>query len=567
MRRSLCSLREILLTIALHSCSIAPSAAEATFTNPILPGGYPDPSICRVQDDFYVVNSTFEYFPALPIHHSRDLVNWELIGHAIDREEQASGRVNLVDVQSDGGIHAPSLRCRDNQFYVITTNVYQPAEPGLPTEMVNFVLTADNPSGPWSMPHVIEGAPGIDPDLFFDDDGTVWYLGNHAPADAAYPGEGEIWLQQLDTEHWSLIGERYFLWRGALKNAIWAEGPHLYKAYGRYYLLVAEGGTSFDHAVTIASSPTLTGPYIGNGRNPILTSRHLSYDHWVHSTGHADLVELQDGRWYMVALGVRGDIERGSNMGRETHLIPVQWELEPYVWKAEKIYWPVAAPLSGRVERVNLAPFPNARQQPVSVFVDEFDAPTLGMAWNFRRVPLANTVSLTDRPGFLSLSSSPNRPQNRERASLLGFRQTETDFEYQVAMHFMPRQLGAQAGINLFQKDDNYLAVTIVLEESNFFIQTELQSPNHSLQRVAREALTQFDGEIHFRIISRNGEYTVQYALKANDNWSDLTQVGGNHLISRGYTGAYLGLYAQCDSCGVPETSYFDRVEYRPLPR
>ena len=199
MRRSLCSLREILLTIALHSCSIAPSAAEATFTNPILPGGYPDPSICRVQDDFYVVNSTFEYFPALPIHHSRDLVNWELIGHAIDREEQAGGRVNLVDVQSDGGIHAPSLRCRDNQFYVITTNVYQPAEHGLPTEMANFVLTADNPSGPWSMPHVIEGAPGIDPDLFFDDDGTVWYLGNHAPADAAYPGEGEIWLQQLDT--------------------------------------------------------------------------------------------------------------------------------------------------------------------------------------------------------------------------------------------------------------------------------------------------------------------------------------------------------------------------------
>ena len=159
------------------------------------------------------------------------------------------------------------------------------------------------------------GAPGIDPDLFFDDDGSVWYLGNHAPSDAAYPGEGEIWLQRLDPQTWQLVGERHFLWRGALKRAIWAEGPHLYKQDGRYYLLVAEGGTSFNHAVTIAVSDELTGPYEGNERNPILTSRHLSYDNWVNSTGHADLVELEDGRWYMVALGIRNDEEDGAIWG------------------------------------------------------------------------------------------------------------------------------------------------------------------------------------------------------------------------------------------------------------
>ena len=265
---------------------------EDRFTNPIIPGGYPDPSICRVGKDFYIANSSFEYFPGLPIHHSKDLVNWELIGHGLHLREQASGLVNLVDVQSDGGIHAPSLRCHNGKFYLITTNVYSPTEPGKDTQMVNFVLTADDPTGPWSMPNVIDGAPGIDPDLFFDDDGSVWYVGNHAPANASYPGEGEIWLQRLDPTSWELIGERHFLWRGALKRAIWAEGPHIYKHDGRYYMLVAEGGTSFNHAVTIAVSDSLTGPYEGNERNPILTSRHLSYDNWVNSTGHADLVEL-----------------------------------------------------------------------------------------------------------------------------------------------------------------------------------------------------------------------------------------------------------------------------------
>ena len=165
-------------------------------------------------------------------------------------------------------------------------------------------------------PHVIDGAPGIDPDLFFDDDGSVWYLGNHAPSDAAYPGEGEIWLQRLDPRL-AASGRATFPMARCLKTRDWAEGPHLYKQDGRYYLLVAEGGTSFNHAVTIAVSDELTGPYEGNERNPILTSRHLSYDNWVNSTGHADLVELEDGRWYMVALGIRNDEERRSNMGRK----------------------------------------------------------------------------------------------------------------------------------------------------------------------------------------------------------------------------------------------------------
>ena len=174
------------LLVAFFSCNIY---SQETFTNPIINGGYPDPSIVRVDDDFYVVNSSFEYFPALPIHHSKDLVNWELIGYGIDRPSQATGKVNLYDVQQQGGIHAPSIRYHDGLFYIVTTNVYSPKDNSKPTEMVNFILTAENPSGPWSQPHVIEDAPGIDPDIFFDDNGKVWFVGTH---DTGNPNKNEI---------------------------------------------------------------------------------------------------------------------------------------------------------------------------------------------------------------------------------------------------------------------------------------------------------------------------------------------------------------------------------------
>ena len=191
--------------------------------------------------------------------------------------------------------------------------------------MVNFIITAKDPAGPWSDPHVIEGAPGIDPDLFFDDDGKVYFVGTHAVGKPTVNGIGEIWVQELDLESRELKGDRTSVWRGACGGCC-VEGPHMYKVNGKYYLMVAEGGTSHHHAVMIAASDDVTGPFESNPRNPIFTSRHLSKSNWVHSTGHADLVELPDGRWYMVALGIRSDVDGASNMGRETHLMPVIWE-------------------------------------------------------------------------------------------------------------------------------------------------------------------------------------------------------------------------------------------------
>ena len=390
--------------------AISGQSQEAIFINPIIPGGYPDPSICRVDDDFYIVNSSFEYFPGLPIHHSKDLVNWELIGYGLHRPDQCQDPNNLVDVQQRGGIHAPTIRYNNGTFYIITTNVYDPPKKEERAMMRNFIITAEDPKGPWSDPHIIEGAPGIDPDIFFDDDGKVYYVGTHAPGDSSQNGIGEIWIQELDLENWKLTGPRTTIWDGACGGCC-VEGPHMYKENGLYYLLVAEGGTGTNHAVMMAASENLTGPYESNPRNPVLTSRHLSLDNWVHSTGHADLVQLQDGRWYMVALGKRGEVNRATNMGRETHLIPVEWEpaimrweqVSEDRWEPVEYMWPVAAPETGRILRKTALPFEDHPQFYNDAFHDDFDNSVLGPEWNFRRVPNGQTYSLDDQPGRLRL--------------------------------------------------------------------------------------------------------------------------------------------------------------------
>ena len=471
-------------------------------------------------------------------------------------------------MQSDGGIHAPTIRCRNGKYYIITTNVYTP--PGGETQFVNFVITADNPEGPWSMPHVLDGAPGIDPDIFFDDDGRVWYVGTHSPENPNFPGEGEIWLQEIDADNWRLVGERHFLWRGAC-GGVWAEGPHMYKRDGRYYLMVAEGGTSFNHAVVIAVSDDITGPYSSNPRNPILTSRHLSYDHWVNSTGHADLIQLPDGRWYMVALGIRGDLERRSNMGRETHLIPVSWEREPFWWQDVKTEWPVAAPVTGRVERLNPLPFAGERQIRGKGFEDDFDSGSLNLAWNFRRVPMPGTWSLTG--GRLRLAAHPNVIKERGRASLVGFRQTESDFSYTASMAFAPDDEGSEAGMMLFQKDNNYLGFTVILVAGKHVLRSVVSLPEQDAKRtrevreLKRQELDAYKGEIVLRVESVNDRYRLQYSLDGGDTFAAFLETRADHLLSRGYTGAYLGLYATGNGATSDDFADYDSVKYEAFPR
>ena len=549
------SIKIIKFLFVLFSIS---SFGQEVFKNPILAGGYPDPSICKVGDTFYLVNSSFEYFPGLPIHKSTDLINWELIGHGLHRESQASSTVNLVDVQSNGGIHAPTIRFNKGVYYIISTNVYYDAEKNK-TDMVNFIITANNPAGPWSDPIHIEGAPGIDPDLFFDDNGRVWYVGNQAPENPSFNGEGEIWLQELDLNEYSLIGERHLLWRGAC-GGVWAEGPHMYKKDGKYYLIIAEGGTSFNHAVMVAMSENIEGPYISNPRNPILTSRHLSYDNWVNSTGHGDIVELDDGRYYMVILGIRNEINRGSNMGRETFIAPLSWEREPFEWKENKDLWPVVSPISGKVEKENDVIFTNSTQINSYDFRDDFNSKTLGLKWNFRRLPLENIYSLDKREGFLRIFSNQNIIKERHRAALMGFKQNQTNFEYFTSMNFNPENNKSEAGISIFQKDDNYLNFTVVKKDGNFFIKVNAYN-NNKLILKDEQLIPDYKGKIKLKISSEEGEYKLFYSTRGF-RYRLFDKLKNDILLSKGYTGAHIGLYITSNGEDSNDYVDFDYVDY-----
>ena len=548
-------------------------AKEGFYINPVISGAHPDPSICRVGDDFYIVNSSFEYFPGLPIHHSKDLVNWELIGHGLHREDQCNGEMNLVDVQSDGGIHAPTIRYHKGKFYIITTNVYNSGD-GKPGLMRNFIITAENPSGPWSNPHIIEGAPGIDPDIFFDSDGKVYFIGTHNPGDMNSNGIGEIWVQELDIKNWMLIGERKTVWDGVFGCC--TEGPHIYKEHGLYYLLVAEGGTGRNHAVMMAASKNIFGPYEENPRNPVLTTRHVTEDYFVNSTGHADMIELPDKRWYMVSLGKRNDLDGDANMGRETYLTPMVWEptivkwqqVTDTKWEPVKYLFPVASPLTGKVERYEKLPFRDKPQYINNNFMDDFLFSKLDLDWTFIRVPQKNTYSLEANSGSLRLYTKPGTIENRKRFSMIGFRQRESDFEYQVKMEFAPNDDKVESGIIHYQKESNYLSNTVYKENKRFYLEQKLKEKDKVNEKtIKRILLKNYKNNILFKVVSKSGKYTFHYSLDNGENFIYYSSLDAIKMLDRNYTGALLGVYATSNKKRSNDYADFDWVRYHDFVR
>jgi len=302
--------------------------------NPLLPGFWPDPSICRVGADYYLANSSFEYVPGIPLHHSTDLVTWTPIGHAIDRP----GQLDLSRVRDSGGLYAPALRYSAGTFYLACTVVGESPDAG------SFYVTATDPRGDWSDPVFLPDAIGFDPSMYFADDGRVWWVQCREKADGAYEGETEVWLRELDLAAGALVGPEHLIGGAKLKGGRWAEGPHIHHRDGWFYLLTAEGGTELAHAVMVARSRTVTGPYEPFAHNPILTHRHLGRTSTVRSVGHLDLVDDPAGGWHAVALASRQVGDRVV-LGRETFGAEIGWEDG----------WPVVNPgigqLSGVVDR------------------------------------------------------------------------------------------------------------------------------------------------------------------------------------------------------------------------
>lgn len=335
-----------------------------TFANPVIPGCHPDPSVCRVGDDFYLACSSFEYFPGLPIFHSRDLVAWTQIGNVLNRPSQ----LHLPPgTPSSGGVYAPTLRHHAGRFWLITSNVPHGG---------TLLVTAEDPAGKWSDPVHLPDILGIDPDLAWDDEGNCW---------CTVAGIDQF---RIDPDRGVALSSPKRIWSGSL-DAQFPEAPHLYQIGDTWYLLIAEGGTERGHAISVARGPAPDGPFEPCPANPILS--HRSTDHPIQNTGHGDLVQAADGSWWLVFLGVRprGGTPGWHVLGRETFLAPVTWSDG----------WPVV----GAVAPVMRAPDLPSAPVVVPSARDDFDAVELHPRWISIRSRPPEDVSLVERPGWLTL--------------------------------------------------------------------------------------------------------------------------------------------------------------------
>jgi len=394
------------------------------YQNPVIPGFYPDPSVCRVGEDYYLVNSSFEYFPGVPIFHSRDLIHWRQIGHCLTRPSQ----LPMDGAASSQGIYAPTIRHHQGRFYVVTTNVSGGG---------HFYVTAANPAGPWSEPIWVDGG-GIDPSLFFDWDGKVYFTST-AP-DGFSPG---IYQSEINIATGRRLTEPACIWKGT--GGMHPEGPHLYRIDGIYYLLIAEGGTEHGHTVTIARSQGPWGPFVGCPHNPILTHRSLPSP--IQATGHADLVQAHDGTWWLVCLGIRPVYyPPRHHLGRETFLAPVTWTSD---------CWPVVGHNGTIALEMDLPTLP-LHPWEAAPDCDDFDSATLGLAWNFRRNPVDEDWSLTARPGWLRLNGPARGP------GFVGRRQQHFDCRAAALLDFNPSVDGEEAGLTAIMNEEFHydLAVT-----------------------------------------------------------------------------------------------------------
>ena len=515
---------------------------NTTYENPILSGFYPDPSICRVEEDYYLVTSTFAYFPAIPIFHSKDLVNWRQIGNVLERKKQ----VDLSKVEHSQGIFAPTIRYQKGVFYMITTHI---------PVGENFIVTAEDPAGPWSDAILIHGAEGIDPSLFFDEDNRIYYVGTRPRTGGErYSGDWEIWLQELNPISMQLVGESSILWQGALRGAIWPEGPHLYKKDGEYFLMIAEGGTSYEHAVTIAKSNYIRGPYRGNPCNPILTHRHLGMKYPITNVGHGDLINTQHGEWWMVVLASRPYGGNYRNLGRETFLVPVQWDGE----------WPIINPGKGVVEKAHTTPRLPVQDKESEIYKDDFNTEKLDYRWIYLRTPKEQFYSLDKHRSYLRLKLQPQTLRELESPSYIGLRQKHMCCQITIKMKFIPHN-NEVSGMAILQSNQYHYRLEYAQLDKKRFIQV-VKCEKGQETILARGVYDKQD--TYLRILIQEQAISFMYGEQLGELKILVNNVDGRILstdVAGGFVGNTIGMY--CSSNGVESNRWaeFDWFEYIPI--
>jgi xylan 1,4-beta-xylosidase len=511
-----------------------PKPGPSEYSNPILQGFYPDPSILRVGSDYYLVNSTFAWFPGMPIFHSRDLVHWTQIGNAIDRSSQ----LNFGKLGMGQGLYAPDISWHDGTFYIVNTCV------GCGD---TFVITARNPAGPWSDPIFLPDLAGaIDPSIYFDPDGTAWIVNNGPPPEKPrYEGHRALWLQQFDFKRMKTVGPRTVLVDGGVhpeQNPIWIEAPHVFKKNGIYYLIAAEGGTAEQHSEVVFRSNKVTGPYVPLATNPILTQRDLpdGRPHPITSTGHAQFVETPAGEWWAVFLGVRPyDAANNFNTGRETFMMPVRW----------KDGWPRITDPGQVVPWVAKAPdLPREAMGPVRMNGDftsreEFNSPRLSPYWMMLRNPQGHWWRIEG--GALQLDARPVVLGDDGNPSLLARRQQHLNATATTELRFHPGSDNAEAGLVAMQSDEYYYFIGVGSDRGKPVVRVRRRAGDAA--STLAEAPLSGTQPVQLRISAHGASYDFAWSSDGR-HWRTLVRGADGTILSTkkagGFVGAVFGLYA-----------------------
>lgn len=545
------------------------------YTNPVLPGFYPDPSITRAGEDYYLVCSTFEYFPGVPLFHSRDLIHWEQIGHVLDRISQ----LDIRNCGSSDGIYAPTIRYHDGVFYMITTDVRGRG---------NFYVTAADPAGPWSDPITVPHG-GIDPSLMFDEDGKVYVT---AQQGAGY--DSHIIQYEIDIATGAALTEPVVIWTG--DGGPWLEGPHLYKINGMYYIMAASGGTAKEHREIIGRSSSPYGPF-EELAEPILT--HRGIEHPIQYLGHADLIEGPDGGWWAVFLGVRLGEEGYGVLGRETYLAPVNWSedgwpmidnnegtvgLEMIVARScgssgeadravdcnsEPRELEAAGELNEKEEITAAERFEGGVKEYAQEYGryngrHEFTGSVLPSDLVFLRNPAEQSWSLEKRPGWLALKGQPAGLSDIGQTAFACRRQQQFTAEWSTLLELDAQADGAEAGLCVRMNERAHYEVGMVHREGQSLVFARL-TVKGKVELTAEIPVT--GNRVFLKIAADYYEYHLLYSMDGEE-WTRLAAGSAYELSPQAaegnaFTGMVVGMYATGNGREMPGFAYFNWFEWR----
>lgn len=504
-------------------------AAPASYQNPIVRGVNPDPSICRVGEDYYLITSSMFFYPGVPVYHSKDLVNWELIGHALTTSNQFC----LAKNKGNPMMYAATLRHHNGTFYVITTDVNGGG---------NFYVTATNAAGPWSAPVFVD-RPVFDPSLFFDDDGKVYYTRRGDFKDK------NIVQAEIDVKTGRLLTPLRGISKGLVSDD--TEGPHLYKINGWYYLTMGEGGSRALHMQTIARSKNPYGPFEPCPHNPFL-AQHNAWWHPIRAAGHADFVQSADGRWWTVFLATRhAGYDSFSAIGRETFLAPLTWEDG----------WPVVKPECVQKLTVNTPPLP-LHPWPARPARDEFSAPQLGLEYVRLAYPRRELYSLSERPGWLRLKGQPEALVQTKQVAFIGRRQEEMKCRVTIHCEFSPTKASEEAGLTTFQTAQFHYDLFITQRHGTNAIVLRKTVGDISVEAAVMPVTgTNF----WLKVEATPANYTFFFAQSEGD-WQRVGSALPNLIateVAAVWSGVLLGVYSTGNGSACVNPADVDWFEYR----